>query len=189
MTIASRWTITTLGLAALTLCTTTASLAQEETQTITAQGVTFEIPKDWKQSRPASTMRAAQIEIGPAEGDEEAAELVLFVFPGGAGTVQANVDRWQQQFVGEDGKPPKIETSKGQGKNVEATAVETAGRYVAAVQPGLPQQFDKSNYRLLGGIVTTPQAGYFFKLVGPDKTVNEARPAFEAMLKSMELQK
>jgi hypothetical protein len=51
--------------------------------------------------------------------------------------------------------------------------------------PGRPEVNDKPNYRLLGGIVLSGGNGYFFKLVGPDKTVRAASKGFDDLLASM----
>ena len=60
---------------------------------------------------------------------------MVYAFPGGAGTVDANVKRWQSQFRDADGNPPKIESKTVKGKNVEVTRVETAGHYKSST-PG-----------------------------------------------------
>jgi hypothetical protein len=162
--------------------------ADDPPQTITVRGITFDAPKAWASSKPSSQMRLAQLKAPAAKGDAEPAELVLFAFPGGAGGVEANVRRWQQQFQDKDGNPPKIDTEKRKGKNVDVTVVETAGRYVAAVTPGSPETLDKPNFRLLGAIVQTPDVAYFFKMVGPDKTMTDAKPAFDALVKSIKVE-
>jgi hypothetical protein len=162
---------------------------EKKTQTISARGLTFQAPASWKSSPPSNTMRLAQFKVDPAEGDKGSAELVVFVFPGGAGSVEANLDRWQQQFQDENGRPPKITTEKRKGKNVDVIFVETAGRYVAAVTPGSREKNDKPNYRLLGAIVQTPGAAYYLKMVGPDKTMTKAKPAFDDLIKSIEVEK
>ena len=54
---------------------------------------------------------------------------MVFAFPGGAGTVEANVQRWRSQFKDADGNPPRIESKVVKGKNVDVTRVETAGHY------------------------------------------------------------
>lgn len=154
-------------------------------QTIHARNMTFEAPAAWKSSRPSGIMRAAQLAIDPAPGDKDPAELVVFVFEGGAGGVDANVKRWQSQFEGPDGKPPKVASEKRKGKNVDVTFVELTGKYVAPLQPGSTEKNNKPHYRLLGAIVETPDAGYFLKMVGPDKTMNGAKGDFEKLMKSI----
>jgi hypothetical protein len=159
--------------------------ADDATKPIKAGELSFDVPASWKTETPRPPMRKAQLKVAPAEGDSEPAELVLFVFPNGAGTVEANIARWEQQFVGEGGNPAKAEVKKTKGKNVDATRVEVSGHYVAAVTPGAAEKNDKPGYRLLGAIVQTPDAGYFFKMVGPDKTMKAARAGFDAMVTSI----
>src|SRR5262249_51198854 len=110
----------------------------EKTQAIDTAGIQFEIPDSWKSQPPTSQMRKAQIRIPAAEGDQEGAELVLFVFPGGAGSVEANVERWRNQFTDESGDHPKVDTTKVKGQNVEVTRVEAAGTYKDPFAAGGP---------------------------------------------------
>jgi len=108
--------------------------------------------------------------------------------PAGGGSAEDNIKRWQSGFRDENNNPPKVDTKVVKGKNVEVTRVETAGRYVAAVTPGRPEVNNKPNYRLLGGIVQAGGTGYFFKMVGPEKTMVAARPAFDEMLASIKFE-
>src|SRR3954471_9894657 len=71
-------------------------------RTIEARGLSFQAPGSWKSSPPTSPMRLAVLKVEPVEGDDFPAELVVFRFPGGAGTVEANVKRWQDQFKDQD---------------------------------------------------------------------------------------
>jgi hypothetical protein len=130
-------------------------------------------------------MRRSQFKVEPAEGDTDPAEFYLTAFPGGAGGVQANITRWEGQFVDADGKPVKAKVEEKKGKNIDLTRVEVAGRYVAALTPGSPEKYNKPGYRLLGAIVTTPTKGYFFRLTGPEKTIESARAGFDTMLGSI----
>jgi hypothetical protein len=158
-------------------------------QSIDAGGLTFQAPAAWKSSPPSSQMRRAELKVAPAEGDKEPAELVVFAFPGGAGTVEANVKRWQNQFKDADGNPPPIDSKTVKGKNVEVTRVETAGHYFPMAFPGSPRQPDRPNYRLLGAIVQAGDTGYFLKMVGPDKTMKAARTDFDQLIASISAEK
>jgi len=160
--------------------------ADAPTQTIDVGGLTFQVPGDWKSSPPSSTMRKAELKIAPAEGDKEPAELVVFAFPGGAGSVEANIKRWQSQFKDADGQPPRVESKPVKGKNVDVTRVEIAGHYFPMTFPGQPKQVDRPNYRLLGAIVQTGTMGFFLKMVGPDKTMQAARDDFDQLIASIE---
>lgn len=145
-------------------------------------GLTMQVPESWKETRSTSTMRRLQLAIPAAEGDKETGELAVFVFPGGAGTVQANVDRWRNQFKDASGAAPKGESRVVKGKNVEVTRVALAGTYTDPFAGKGAQ----ANYRLLGAIVETPQVSYFIKLVGPAKTIGAAEAGFDQMIGSIQ---
>jgi hypothetical protein len=110
---------------------------------------------------------------------------VVYAFPGGVGTVEANIERWQKQFKDKDGKPPKMETKTVKGKNVDVTRAETSGHYIPP-QFGRPEP-ERPDARLLGAIVVTDKATYVIKLVGPNKTLTKLRPDFDEMLTTMEV--
>ncbi len=151
-------------------------------QTVDAGGLTFQVPATWKASKPSNSMRRAQLKIDAVKGDEEPAELVVTAFPGGAGGLDANLKRWQAWFKDENDQTAKIETKKVKGKNVEVVRVEAAGRYVAPVFPGSPEAHNKPHYRLLGAMVSADGTSYFIRLIGPEKTMVAARPAFDEAL-------
>lgn len=161
--------------------------ADEPTKTVDARGLTFKAPESWKSIPSRSTMRVAQLQVEPIKGDEFPALLVVYAFPGGAGSVEANVKRWQSQFKSADGSPPKIESKTVKGKNVEVTKVETAGHYAPAPLPGMPAEPERDNARLFGAIVTTERVGYFLKMVGPDKTMDSIRPRFDELISTLEV--
>jgi hypothetical protein len=162
--------------------------ADDPKKTIDAGGLTFRVPASWKSVPTRSTMRRAQLEVQPIGDDDFPAELVVYAFPGGAGSVDDNIKRWQSQFKDADGNPPKIESKLVKGKNVAVTRVETAGHYFPARFPGVAPQPDRPNARLLGAIVVTEQVGYFLKMVGPDKTMAATRPAFDELIASIEVE-
>jgi hypothetical protein len=177
------------GLAVLGIVLSLVALgADKPPQKIDAGGLSFEAPGDWKSTRPSNPqMRRAQLSVAPVEGDKDPAELVVFAFPGGGGTAEDNIRRWQGFFRDDDGNLPRIESRVVKGQNVDVTRVETAGRYVAPVFPGSPKTHDKPGYRLLGGIVQTDQAGYFFRMIGPEKTVASARSGLDQLLTSIKV--
>jgi hypothetical protein len=153
-------------------------------QTISAQGLSFEAPASWKSSKPASPMRVAQLKVDPIEGDDYPAELVVTGFRGGAGSVEANLKRWQGFFKDKDGNPPRIESKKVQGKNVEVTRAETSGEYHPPQFGGRPEP-DRTDARLLGAIIESQGMTYYIRMVGPNKTMTKLRPDFDELLASV----
>jgi hypothetical protein len=161
--------------------------ADEPTQTVDAGGLSFKAPKSWKSVPTTSTMRRAQLTVEPAPGDGYPASLVVYAFPGGAGSVEANLNRWRAQFRDADGNLPKIESKTVKGKNVEVTRVETAGHYKPGAMPGRAPEQERENARMLVAIVTTARVAYYLKMVGPDKTMKSLKPSFDALISSLEV--
>jgi len=154
-------------------------------QRIEARGLSFEAPASWKSSPPTSQMRLAQLKVDPVEGDDYPAEVVVTAFPGGAGSVDANLKRWQGMFKDKDGNPPRIESKKVKGKNVEVMRAETSGHY-SPPQFGRPEP-DRPDARLLGAIIMTDRVSYYIRMIGPNKTMLKLRPDFDDLLATVQV--
>lgn len=146
------------------------------------------VPADWTEKPITSSMRAAQFTLPGAAGAD--AELIIYYFgEGGAGGIQDNLDRWLEQFQQPSGKPSKevakIEKAKFGGQ--EATLVSVSGRYVTTTMPGGGDPIDKADQSLIGAIIASPKGPYYFKLVGPKKTVDAQAPKVRAMLASLKV--
>ena len=163
--------------------------ADEPKQTIDAKGLTFEAPRAWKaQPTTEQRFRRAFLKLAPVEGDKDPGELVVTSLFGDGGGVDANVARWEGMFQPEGDATGKATVTESKGKNVDVTVVDVSGHYVAAVRPGAPQKLDKPGYRLLGAIVVGKQGSFFLKLTGPAATLKAAKPAFDELIKSINLE-
>lgn len=146
------------------------------------------VPAGWTENPSTSSMRAAQFQLPAADGGD--AEVIVYYFgQTGAGSVQANVDRWVNQFKQPDDKPSasvaKIEKATFAGQ--EASVVSVSGRYVAAAMPG-GQPVDKPDQSLVAAIVPSPQGPYYFRLIGSKSTVAAQEGAFRAALASLKVE-
>src|SRR5947209_8413295 len=62
-------------------------------------GMKATTPADWKEeAQKAGSMRMHTFKLPKAEGDPEEAELALFYFPGGSGTLEQNLARQVAKF-------------------------------------------------------------------------------------------
>lgn len=146
--------------------------------------VTMQVPKAWQERATQGSMRAAEFAIPGKDGE---AELIVYFFgAGGAGGVDANLQRWHGQFQGKDGAAVTPKTEKKEVAGMPVTLTEVQGHYVAAMMPGAPEKHDKPDHALLGAIVETKQGPYYFKLVGPSKTVAAIRGDFHALIDSIQ---
>jgi hypothetical protein len=148
--------------------------------TFAVSAYTFTLPEGWKSVPPASAMRKAQLSI-PGKDGAKGADVTFFHFgsEGGAGGVQANVQRWLGQFAAAEGAS-KTEPLDIAGTKV--TIVSTEGTMKGG-QFGGPAQ-DEPDFALLGAIIEHADGPVFIKGTGPKALIKESREKFMAMVKS-----
>lgn len=139
---------------------------------------------------PPTGATKAVYKVPQVGNDKEEAQLdVLFFGTGNKGDPEQNFKEWFGQFDGDVASTAKRETFESHGMKIET--VEVAGTYKIALGPPVgprkqsAMQMVKKDFRLLGAVVKTPDRGnWFFKLAGPDESVQSARSAFRGMLES-----
>jgi hypothetical protein len=143
----------------------------------------LKVPKEWETQQVTSQMRLAQFALPGPGGD---AELVVFRFPGGAGGVQANIDRWKGQFKPPEGKTidDVTKTTNFDAGKLKVTLVDVTGHYAAPERPGSTTMVDEPDSRMLSAIVEGSGDAFFLKALGPRKTLDIWAKAYEDMLKA-----
>jgi hypothetical protein len=109
------------------------------------------------------------------------ADVVFFVFAGGAGSVQDNVERWHHQFV----EPRTESNSKVEATTVgktKVTYVWEEGTYKSGM-PGGPTT-PMSDYELSGAIIEADDGNIFVRLTGPKALVKSSVTDFKKMIES-----
>jgi hypothetical protein len=138
-------------------------------------------PPEWKRL-PASGMRYASYEIPAAPGDKVGGELNVFIL---TGDVEANIQRWIDEFSGFDLKT--LVRSKRTVHGMPQSIVEIPRGHFDG---GMGDTKASDNYGLLGAIIVAPSTNeFFFKLTGPSKTIKTARKPFYKMLDSIQVEK
>lgn len=131
--------------------------------------IEFPKPVAWTWVKPTAMFRTLQYSV-PGE-----AELIVSVFPAGdGGAVDANVERWANQFGGPASVQARGERAIGE---LRVTRVDFAGDFkgmgMAQAKPGMAQ---------LGAIVQGPRQSVFVRVLGPQAAVEAARGDFEALV-------
>jgi hypothetical protein len=149
----------------------------------------FNVPTGWVEQNPSSPMRKGQFGLPKADGDTTDAELVVFYFGAGqGGSVEANIDRWIGQISQPDGSSSKekAKTSKKTVAGLPVTLVDVNGTYQPLMMPGGGQQVPNAGYRMMAAVVETTEGPWFFKLVGPEKTVAKWASSFDQFINSLQ---
>jgi hypothetical protein len=145
---------------------------------------TYDLPDGWQETEPTSSMREQQFLLPGSEG---AAEMVVYHFPGGGGTVDMNVDRWIGQFSQPDGSDSKehAERRTVEVEGEEITIVDVSGTYDPGMMSG--GTGPQTGYRMLAAIIEAPDGPWFYKVTGPRATVDRHESEFEAFVESLRL--
>ena len=149
--------------------------------------ISYSVPADWKSEKPKSSMRKAQYKIPGVEGAGDA-EMAVFVFPGTGGSVQANIDRWISQFIQPDGSDSKEKTKiiNITVNNMPVTKMYVTGTYLKSssqMMMGGPKE-EMQEYAMLAAIVETSKDPWFFKMTGPQKTIDSCQSEFDKFVNS-----
>jgi len=148
--------------------------------------LTWDTPATWTQERPSNVMRMAQYRV-PAAGDAEDGECVVFYFgPGQGGDAPSNVARWMSMFSTPAGGPVEGKVAEQQLGDRLVTRIEAAGTYQpTAMMMGGPSPAGKPGSMMLGAIVPGDDANWFFRCIGPEKTIAANRAAFDRFIASV----
>ncbi|MCX7835920.1 MAG: hypothetical protein N2450_07635 [bacterium] len=141
------------------------------------------VPAGITKTQATSSMRIGQYTLKRQSGDNEDGELAVFYFGSNAGSIQANIDRWFNQFIN---RKEENTSSFTTDTKLKVTVAEAKGDIQAAATMGGLSQ-DKPNWRLYGAIIETPAGPYFFKAVGPDKTIKYYRNILKSWLSKAKL--
>jgi hypothetical protein len=146
-----------------------------------SEGLWWTAPSAWKKVENPNSMRLETYRItGTKAGANQAEDAELAISQVG-GSVGANEARWMTQF--EIGPKSEVKRTLQNIAGLKVRYVDIHGTYTGSMVPG---DKAKENWALLGAIVELPERpAWFFKLIGPKSTVDQAKPAFDAFLKTL----
>lgn len=139
-----------------------------------------QIPAGWEMEEPSTSMRIGQFRLSGSDVGSDDAELA--VFSGIGGGAENNLKRWFNQFQQPDGS---VSSEKASTKtffidDMQVTTADLSGTYTAS---GI---VNRTGYRLLAAIVETSDDAYYFKLVGPQVTVEKWAQSFMEFIKTIQ---
>jgi hypothetical protein len=134
--------------------------------------ITWTAPANWEQ-KPLTQMRKGSFTLRAKNGAE--ADFSIISFPGEAGGIVDNLNRWRGQLQLPALAPGEMAST---AKTIaHGTFRFTVVDYVAA--SGEPRN------RILGAVLPLESETYFFKITGPDAVIEEHKAAFLEFLKTI----
>ena len=76
------------------------------------------------------------------------------------------------------------DTKKSAVNGMAVTTLDVSGSYAAAMGPMMQAGPEKPNYRMIASIVESRAGAYYFKLTGPEKTVEHWQPMFAGFIQT-----
>jgi hypothetical protein len=156
---------------------------------VTLAGIKFTPATQWTDFGP-SGMRKASYAFGPLEGDADSATVTVFHFgQNQGGSIEANLERWINQFTMPGGRDPHTATIQREMvvDGMKVHVLTLMGTYHASVGgPMSGKTVPKENYRLAAMVVEAPGGNVFFKLTGPDYTAKIMIEAYVTMIQRIE---
>ena len=150
---------------------------------VVVHGVLIMPPESWKREPTASSMRAAQYRVPPAEG--EVIDATLVVFQGIGGTPEDNIQRWIGQITDKTETPVRetVETEDG----LTISTIRMVGTYsVGSMMGGSGTPEPDSIF--LGAVISGAEESFpvFLRLVGPRASIEPHLDQWDAMIASIE---
>ncbi len=148
------------------------------------QGLVWTRPAEWLDETTSSRMRRAQYRVPGSAGDGECA--VFYFGPGQGGDPEANVLRWADQFGQADGSSSRDVLVRQElvVEGIPVLIAEIRGIYSGGMT-GTGPQTPRPGSMLLGAVAMGPDANWFFKLTGPEETIEGQRDQFMSLVQSL----
>jgi hypothetical protein len=139
------------------------------------EGVSLTAPEGWSRKQPQSTFIQAEFLLPRVADDTLDARLTLSV---AGGTIEANIDRWKDQF---GGTPAKAQQEKMTANGLSITLVDFSGEFIDQRGPSAPKVL-RADFRMIAGIIPAQGQLLFVKAVGPRKTMESHADSIKTFL-------
>ena len=134
---------------------------------------TWEVPAEWREA-PVGQMSLARFEIGGTDGK---AEVTVSAFPGAAGGLLGNLNRWRGQL----GLKP---VSQAEAEKLVASLDVMGGKAMLVDMNGQNPQTGQK-VRLISAIVPREGLTWFYKLMGDEAAAEREKAAFIKFVQSV----
>jgi hypothetical protein len=142
----------------------------------TPADVVWDPPPKWAPIQNTSAIRKATYLVPKIESDP--GDTLCTVTKAG-GTVDANVDRWRGMF-----RDPTFKRSAMTVSGIQVTVVELRGEQPDTMALGAEGGV-KGRQEMLAAIIETAPELTFFKMLGPERTVEAAKTEFLHLVESI----
>jgi len=145
---------------------------------LSLERLTFVVPDGWDHKPPSSSFVLAEFGLPKAAGDDADGRLTVST---AGGSIEANLDRWRDQFGGKPAKETKEEKEIG---GLKVAIVDFSGEFDDQRGPFAPVT-KRAGYRMLAAIIPVDGELHFVKAVGPEATIAAHADRFRTFIDSV----
>lgn len=135
-------------------------------------------PEHWTRKPPSSGFLITEFSLPKADEGTDNGRLTVST---AGGSVQANVDRWRDQF---GGNPEPASQDNWDVAGLSVTVVDFSGTFNDQAGPFAPAT-PKPGYRMLAAIIPLDGSLFFLKAYGPQQTMALHEDAFREFVRSL----
>ena len=135
---------------------------------------------NWTKKEGASQFVDHELKVPKVKGDPANGRLTIGRTGGG---IQANMDRWKAQFVGQ----AKYKTRTVKVNEMEIKVLEVEGTFNEALRGPMGPKNKRENYRMFAALADSKKGLIYFKLTGPKATLEANKKYFDQLLKSVKV--
>ena len=149
-------------------------------------GLKATAPADWKAAEKLGAMRQNQFTLPKADGDKDDTDVSVFVTPGNGGGMDANLERQRKKFEPAKGKDKLEEALDAKFKvgTFDAQYLDIKATYLKKPFPMAQTGTPTPGYRMIYVIFPGKTDLVSLWLLGPEKSVEKNKTAFDAWVKS-----
>jgi hypothetical protein len=143
----------------------------------------WDVPSAWTRVAEPRPMRLATYRVPRAPGDPAEPELSI---TRAGGTLEANIQRWKAQFSRSPGATTGLRRQQTVN-GIVVTILELRGTYLGRAssdEPAAAGEPPKADYAMVVVVAHLAGAPYFFKLLGPQRSVDAARADLDVLIGS-----
>ena len=143
------------------------------------------VPDEWEKVAPRVRIIEHEFSAPAATGNKQPGRVTIMR---SGGTIEANIQRWKNQFSLPRGVDPQeaIKTEQKTVAGLTVHVVDITGTYRDTPRGPFGPKMDRPDYRMLATIIQTRDAGnYFLKFYGPRSTIERYAKPFQQMIDSI----
>ena len=139
-------------------------------------GVKWSVPESWEPQPLSNLINKGNYRLPETAGSKP--ELTISAYPGAAGGVVSNVNRWRRQLGLAELDPAALEKEVG--------SLEVGGQTVRVCELA-GKRPDGTDGFMLGAVLSLPAETWFFKMTGQSPALESSRTIFRNFINSLQI--